>query len=237
MKKIKLTESELIDMINNIVLSEQMMKRTEFGMEQLMKQPGRMEGGNYRRVYFNNGGSISIQASVYHYSTPRNDEGPYTRVELGFPTEGTKLPKSLLRHMEQGGNDNPYETVYPYTPVGEVNKLIKMNGGLKEGSILPPFAVKGGEQMDMGEGFFDDVFGKASVGDARDSSMRQSGTSLTGRDDSNYGEEPSKENFYIVFNGEKYYEDDIEYADYNDMGDLPRLENGKLIVGNPAWRL
>ncbi len=93
------------------------------------------------------------------------------------------------------------------------------------------------KKSEMGESFWDNIFGKASVGDARDSSMRQSGSSITGRDDSNYGEEPSKENFYIVFNGEKYYEDDIEYADYNDMGDLPRLENGKLIVGNPAWRL
>jgi len=93
------------------------------------------------------------------------------------------------------------------------------------------------KKSEMNESFWDNIFGKSSVGDARDSSMRQSGSSLTGRDDSNYGEKPSKENFYIVFDGKKYYEEDIEYADYNDTGDLPRLENGKLIVGNPAWRL
>jgi hypothetical protein len=87
------------------------------------------------------------------------------------------------------------------------------------------------------ESFWDLNFGKASVDDARDSSMRRSGTSSTGRDDQNYGSKPSKENFYIVFDGQKYYEDDIEYADYQDMGDLPRVEDGKLIVGNPAWRL
>jgi hypothetical protein len=34
-----------------------------------------------------------------------------------------------------------------------------------------------------------------------------------------------------------YYEDDIEYANPYDTGDIPRIENGKLIIANPAWSL
>jgi hypothetical protein len=40
-----------------------------------------------------------------------------------------------------------------------------------------------------------------------------------------------------MFDGEKYYDEDIEYADYHDLGKLPRLEDGKLIVTNPSWEM
>ncbi len=32
------------------------------------------------------GATVSVQASQYHYSTPRNDRGPYSHVEAGFPS-------------------------------------------------------------------------------------------------------------------------------------------------------
>ena len=32
-------------------------------------------------------GAVSIQASEYHYCTPRNNEGPYSEWEVGFPSE------------------------------------------------------------------------------------------------------------------------------------------------------
>jgi hypothetical protein len=40
-----------------------------------------------------------------------------------------------------------------------------------------------------------------------------------------------------VYKGEKFYPDQIEYADYQDLGDLPRVEDGKLLIANPAWGL
>jgi hypothetical protein len=45
------------------------------------------------------------------------------------------------------------------------------------------------------------------------------------------------EDEYIMFNGQKFYPDQIEYADYQDLGELPRIENGKLIIANPAWSM
>ena len=69
--------------------------------------------------------------------------------------------------------------------------------------------------------------GYDSMGDAAHSALKSKGHSHRGKDDD--GE------FYIMFDGEKFYEGDFEIADMNDMGDIPRVENGKLIIANPAW--
>ena len=66
-----------------------------------------------------------------------------------------------------------------------------------------------------------------SMGDAAHSSLKSKSYSHRGKDDE--GE------FYIVFDGEKFYEDDFEIADRNDMGKIPRVEDGKLIIANPEW--
>lgn len=79
------------------------------------------------------------------------------------------------------------------------------------------------------ESFWSDTFGKPSIGRATRDSYKGQGYSQRGKDD--------EEEHYVMFNGEKFYDDDIEYADYQDLGELPRVENGKLIVTNPAWEL
>lgn len=124
----------------------------------------------YERVYFNNGGNISIQASRTAYSKPRNDEGPYTHMEMGYPSKNTVLPKNVLKYVEQSatynddgsysGND-PYNSVYPYVPVSVIKQLIQANGGIKSGE-LPPMSdkpmeydphVKHGKKKEMDEDF------------------------------------------------------------------------------------
>ena len=82
------------------------------------------------------------------------------------------------------------------------------------------------------ESFWSDNFGKPSIEKAAHTSLRGTGVSSTGKDDTN-----ADNHNYIKFDGQKYYEDDIEYAEYNDLGKLPRLEDGKLIIANPAWSL
>ena len=79
------------------------------------------------------------------------------------------------------------------------------------------------------EGYEDDytASGFDSMGDAAQSALKSKGHSHRGKDDE--GE------FYIVFDGEKFYEDDFEIADRNDMGKIPRVEDGKLIIANPEW--
>jgi outer membrane protein OmpA-like peptidoglycan-associated protein len=85
------------------------------------------------------------------------------------------------------------------------------------------------QKEEENESFWGDMFGKPSIDRATHDSLRGQGYSQRGRDD--------EDEHYVMFNGEKFYDDDIEYADYNDLGKLPRIEDGKLIVTNPAWEL
>jgi hypothetical protein len=82
---------------------------------------------------------------------------------------------------------------------------------------------------ELTESFWTDNFGKPTVKDAAHDSLRGQGFSHTKKDD--VGE------IAMVFNGQEFYSDQIEYADYGDMGEIPRIEGGKLIVANPAWNL
>lgn len=79
----------------------------------------------------------------------------------------------------------------------------------------------------VNESFWNSIFGKPTVDDATHDSMRGQGWSHRGKDEENY----------IMFNGEKFYPDQIEYDDYNSTKEIPRVENGKLIVANPTWNL
>ena len=88
--------------------------------------------GDYRpyirmRVQCNDGFSISIQASACHYCNPRATfEGPYTELELGYPSCSEEL---LIPYMEDDCC-KPEDTVYPYVPVEVVDKVIKKHGGI-----------------------------------------------------------------------------------------------------------
>ena len=94
-----------------------------------------------KKVHFNNGGSISVLASSSHYCEPRNDNGPYTKFELGYPSKDTKLPQSLLKYQEQSSITDPYDNIFPYVPVRILMKLADMNGGFVKGTKLPQMWV------------------------------------------------------------------------------------------------
>ena len=80
----------------------------------------------------------------------------------------------------------------------------------------------------VNESFWNSIFGKPTVKDAAHTQLKGQGHSHIGKeDDSNY----------IMFNSQKFYPSQIEYADYQDLGQLPRVENGMLIIANPAWSL
>ena len=67
------------------------------------------------------------------------------------------------------------------------------------------------------EGLWSRIFGDASTKDTSDTRGQ--------KDDKNY----------IMFQGQKFYDADIEYDDYNSTKAIPRVERGKLIIANPAW--
>ena len=94
-----------------------------------------MKKKNYRAVVCEDGFEVSIQASETNYSSPRDNEGPYIEVELGFPnaTDETILPYAEDR-------TEPQNTVYPYVPSEIVLEMLLRHGGMVEGEI-PPMIV------------------------------------------------------------------------------------------------
>lgn len=67
------------------------------------------------------GFSISIQASVFHYCTPKRglENCEYTHLELGYPSEC----EELIEEYREGA-------IYPYVPIDVVEKVIEKHGGI-----------------------------------------------------------------------------------------------------------
>lgn len=71
------------------------------------------------------------------------------------------------------------------------------------------------------------IFGTPDVDDAKHTMLRGKGYS--------HVEKGEDDELKIIFKGQRFSQDDLEFADYNDLGELPRVENGKLIIANPVW--
>ena len=80
------------------------------------------------RIVCNDGFSISVQASVNHYCSPRENlfDEDYEEVELGFPSAADILINDYAEDME-----DPTQTVYPWVPIEIVEELIEKHGGIK----------------------------------------------------------------------------------------------------------
>jgi len=108
-------------------------------------------------------------------------------------------------------------------------------GGMTKGQAIAKakqFAKKNNikdSNKSVKEGFFN-RFMKPSIDQASDDSVKGQGHSQRGNDDL---ATPAGE--YIMFNGQKFSQDEIDYADYNDLGKIPRIEDGMLIIANPNW--
>lgn len=91
----------------------------------------------YGRITCKDGATVSIQASRLHYATPRDDAGPYTHIEAGYPS--VRPPDSWLAYMDDAPGADPTQTVFGYMPVKCVREFIDAHGGMTDGE-LPPFA-------------------------------------------------------------------------------------------------
>ena len=76
------------------------------------------------KALMKDGFSISIQASEFHYCSPRNSIGPWNEMELGFPSE---LDPILDEYAEEPDTS---DTVFGYVPIAIVNELISKHGGI-----------------------------------------------------------------------------------------------------------
>ena len=109
-------------------------------------------------------------------------------------------------------------------------KLLK--GKLGDVKTLVEETSEKEQKEETKESFWNINFGKPSIEDAAHTHIKRHGYKDTGKDDPN-----AEGDNYIMYMGQKFHPEDIEYAEYDDMGDLPRAIDGKLIIANPAWKL
>jgi hypothetical protein len=85
--------------------------------------------GYYRRpakhLRCADGLKLSVQAGNLHYCTPRNNAGPYTAVEVGYPT---RVVPEFAEYAEDA--DKLTDTVYPQVPAHLVLEVINTHGGV-----------------------------------------------------------------------------------------------------------
>ena len=80
-----------------------------------------------RAMVCKDGFSMSVQASDRHYCFPLNNTGPWSKVEVGYP--------SIVEPLLWEYAESPWQwtdTVYPRVPVEVVAAVIEVHGGLVE---------------------------------------------------------------------------------------------------------
>ena len=76
-------------------------------------------------IILNDGTTVSVQANRASYCTPRNDIGPYTSVEVGFPS----VRPSWWNEHSSG------DEIAGWVPVSLVREFIEEHGGLASGDL------------------------------------------------------------------------------------------------------
>lgn len=70
---------------------------------------------------------MSVVTGKWLYCLPRNNTGPYTAVEVGFPSRRPEPWSVWGKYADPQAA--PTETVYGYVPVEDVRKLVKSHYG------------------------------------------------------------------------------------------------------------
>lgn len=79
------------------------------------------------RITCKDGFSLSVQAGRGWYCSPRHDAGPWTEVEIGFPTTTPEPWEEWAKYVED--SDRPTDTVYARVPLTLVEALVASHGG------------------------------------------------------------------------------------------------------------
>ena len=91
------------------------------------------------RIECADGFTMSVQARERAYCEPRNDEGPWSAVEVGFPSEKEEL---LMEYAENP--DHPTGTVYGWVPVEVISEVVAKRGGTNAAGAAVLNALRNG---------------------------------------------------------------------------------------------
>lgn len=89
-------------------------------LDEIVSQPCRVRGTRNQMIECRDGAKLSVQASYDHYCSPRNDEGPWVTVEVGFPEPAPP---------ESWGEYTSGDDIYGWVPVEVVREYILLHGG------------------------------------------------------------------------------------------------------------
>lgn len=101
------------------------MNKHEVDLQQFLMCTPRTAWGTLPPIVCEDGFTMSVQVGESVYSTPRSSRGPWTSVEIGYPS---RVEPIIWEYAETPGAWT--ETVYPYTPVRVVAAVIEVHGGL-----------------------------------------------------------------------------------------------------------
>lgn len=97
----------------------------------------------YKVIQCADGFTMSVQASEFNYSNPRDNTGPYSSAEVGFPSS---YDFYLNKYAENP--NTPTETVYGWVPAHVIRMCIDAHGGMIDGE-LPEFDKAAWEGIDV----------------------------------------------------------------------------------------
>ena len=83
-----------------------------------------------KQVVCADGFRMSVQAGEGMYCTPRDDNGPYSEVEIGYPSSREEC---IMPYCEDP--ERPTDTVYGYVPKQFVTYVIAKHGGMISGGL------------------------------------------------------------------------------------------------------
>ena len=90
-----------------------------------------MTSSRLPHIICEDGFSMSVQVGYSLYSTPKKIAKRYSAVEIGYPSEPEELIKEYAELAPFDEDTTDYtDTVYPYVPVGVVDKVLKKHGGI-----------------------------------------------------------------------------------------------------------
>ena len=84
-------------------------------------------------IQCNDGFTMSVQASRDHYSEPRDDQGPYTAVEVGYPNRLEDLMLPFADKATTVAGETP--TLYVRVPAHIINAVVSKHAGIHSGRL------------------------------------------------------------------------------------------------------
>lgn len=102
----------------------------QFDINQYHKEASKKDatrGSTIKAITCADGFTVSVQASEYHYCSPRESGAwPYASFEVGYPSA---KERTLMKYAED--KSRPTDTVYGWVPASVIEKIIIKHGGIK----------------------------------------------------------------------------------------------------------